>query len=69
MSSINGAIKQAIEHYGGQAKFNQILEYIKERDPVIKPQSIRFALYYGTVGSGTRQPIFKRIKRGVYSAI
>lgn len=65
--SINESIKDAIKHLGGQAKFSQIIEYVLRQDPTVKPQSIKYALYFGSNKYANKKPTFKKIRRGIYA--
>jgi hypothetical protein len=57
-------IIKAIEQNGGEARLKRIVEVVQQMNPTVTEQSIKFTLYYGTVGSNPR---FKRVKRGTYS--
>ena len=64
--TIHNAIKEAISHFGGRAKASDIIQFINQKYPDIKIQSIRFALYCGSNTNPKTGYIYRKIRRGIY---
>jgi len=63
---IDSAIKEAILHFGGTAKASNIIQFINQKYPNIKVQSIRFALYHGSNTNPRTGHTYRKIRRGIY---